>query len=129
MTMTTSVVLPQKAACLRKYSYSSTQAPPLPPRRNTIAVPPLKVQATPIAQPLKMDSRYYRPSSPRTSGPILGLDLLRPPGISQNQRRQNRYYDALSPALDVRTQLVIRIANLEPQIRYLHRPTAAKYAH
>jgi hypothetical protein len=61
--------------------------------------------------------------------PILGLDLLRPPGISQNQRRQNRHYDSLSSALDVRTQLVIRIAGLEPQIRYLHRPAAAKYAH
>jgi hypothetical protein len=69
MTMT-SVVLPQKAACLRKYSYSSSsstsQTPPLPPRRHSLAVSPLKVQATTTAQSLRMDSRYYRPSSPRT---------------------------------------------------------------
>jgi hypothetical protein len=59
----TSVVLPQKADGLRRYSYSCTQPPPLPPRRQAATVPPLKLQ--PVAEPPEMDSRYYRPSSPR----------------------------------------------------------------
>ncbi|KAF2681729.1 hypothetical protein K458DRAFT_273150, partial [Lentithecium fluviatile CBS 122367] len=59
-----SVVLSQKAPSLRNYSYSCTQPPPLPPRRHSVAVPPpLKVQTT--TQSVRMDSRYYRPSSPR----------------------------------------------------------------
>lgn len=59
-----SVVLPYKAPTLRRNSYNCSNPPPLPPRRNTVAVPPLKLHSVTLSG--GMDSRgYYRPSSPR----------------------------------------------------------------
>jgi hypothetical protein len=62
----TSVVLSAKAPHLRRYSYSSDQPPPLPPRRNSLVVPHLKLQAVPLPLSGGMDSRHYRPASPRS---------------------------------------------------------------
>ncbi|ORY17217.1 hypothetical protein BCR34DRAFT_475030 [Clohesyomyces aquaticus] len=57
-----SVLLPSRTSSLRKYSY--TPNPPLSPRRHSVQVPPVAVNTT-VAQSSAMDSRYYRPSSPR----------------------------------------------------------------
>jgi hypothetical protein len=68
-----SVLLPTKPPGLRKNTYSSTVAPPLPPRRNSLSTTPAAKTAAKTA-PLHvktvtlsggMDTRYNRPSSPR----------------------------------------------------------------
>ncbi|OWY49575.1 quinate transport protein [Alternaria alternata] len=71
-----SVLLPTKPPGLRKHNtYSSTVAPPLPPRRNSLSTTPAAKTAAKSA-PLHvktvtlsggMDTRYNRPSSPRGS--------------------------------------------------------------
>jgi hypothetical protein len=75
-TMLGSVLLPTKPPGLRKHNtYSSTVAPPLPPRRNSLSTTPAAKTAAKSA-PLHvktvtlsggMDTRYNRPSSPRGS--------------------------------------------------------------
>ncbi|KAH6865059.1 hypothetical protein BKA58DRAFT_238183 [Alternaria rosae] len=68
-----SVLLPTKPPGLRSNTYSSTVAPPLPPRRNSLSTQPAAKTAAKSA-PLHiktvtlsggMDTRYNRPSSPR----------------------------------------------------------------
>ncbi|KAF2264183.1 hypothetical protein CC78DRAFT_580689 [Lojkania enalia] len=61
-----SVLLPAKTPSLRRYSYTCNQPPPLPPRRNSLALPPLQLASA--MQSGGMDSRYYRPASPRRFG-------------------------------------------------------------
>jgi hypothetical protein len=62
-----SVFVPSRTTpSLRRSSYTSNNAPPLPPRRNSVGVTPLQVK-TAVKSLTTMDSRYYaRPSSPRT---------------------------------------------------------------
>lgn len=59
----TSVVVPSKTPSLRRYSFKSEQPPPLPARRHSVALSPLQLKA--VTQSGGMDSRFYRPSSPR----------------------------------------------------------------
>ncbi|KAF2648770.1 hypothetical protein K491DRAFT_708517 [Lophiostoma macrostomum CBS 122681] len=65
-----SVVIPSSSSSssTRRLSYTCSQPPQQPARRHSlaVAVPPPSLQLKAIAQSAAMDSRHYRPSSPRT---------------------------------------------------------------
>ncbi|KAF1995986.1 hypothetical protein P154DRAFT_609695 [Amniculicola lignicola CBS 123094] len=85
-----SVLLSPKAPGLRRYSYTVDNPPPLPARRATVDIPPLKLKAarklSTSSTGSSMDSRYYRSSSPRR--------LVNPARSSTGSSFADPYYDS-----------------------------------
>ncbi|KAF1828809.1 hypothetical protein BDW02DRAFT_614246 [Decorospora gaudefroyi] len=85
-----SVLLPAKPPGLRRSTYSSPVAPPLPPRQNSLSTKPAAktapLQVQTVALVGGMESRYTRPSSPR--------GRYTNPGRSSTGTFADPYYDS-----------------------------------